>query len=265
MAERVARIILTGASSGIGAALARELARPGASLLLIARDPARLAAVAEEVRARGAKAETAALSVTDREGLAELLRESDARVPTDLIIANAGVAGGLSEGRRPEAEGLSHWLVDVNLKGMLNSVEPLLPAMIARGRGRIALVSSIAGIRPVPDLPSYSAAKAGVRAYGIALRGWLRPHGIGVTVICPGFVTSPMSARHLGPKPFEMSAEAAARLIARGIARGGSAITFPWQLALLVWLGNRLPPRLSDWFERRFAARILPDPRAGER
>jgi short-subunit dehydrogenase len=145
-----------------------------------------------------------------------------------------------------------------NLEGTLNTVEPLLPAMIARGHGRIALTSSLAALRPMPDMPAYSASKAAVRAWGDALRGWLRPQGVGVTVICPGFVTSPMSARHRGFKPFEISAERAAEIIARGLGRGAAHITFPWPLALLVWLDARLPAALSDFAGRAFAADIEP-------
>jgi short-subunit dehydrogenase len=145
---------------------------------------------------------------------------------------------------------------------MLNTVEPLLPAFLERGRGRIALMSSMAASRPLADMPSYSASKAAVRAYGEALRGWLGPRGIAVTVICPGFVTSPMSARHRGFKPFEISAERAADIIARGVVRRAAFVTFPWPLALLCWLDRRLPPKLADRLAAGFNAEIDPDPRA---
>lgn len=256
-------IVLTGASSGIGAALAVTLARPGRSLLLMGRDGGRLAGVAEAVRARGADAATAAVPVTDAAAMAETLARRDASHPVDLLIANAGVTSGRIPPDGPEPPGQARWIVTTNLIGMLNTVEPLLPAMLARRAGHIALVSSMAALRPQADEPSYSAAKAGVRAYGIALRAWLRGQGIAVTVICPGFVTSPMSARHVGPKPFEISAERAAAIIARGLARRRAEILFPWQLHLLVRLGNLLPPVLADRIERSLAARILPDPRAG--
>jgi short-subunit dehydrogenase len=148
---------------------------------------------------------------------------------------------------------------------MLNTVEPLLPAMIARGSGRIVLMASMAALRPSADEPSYSASKAFVRAYGLAIRSWLRAHGVAVTIVNPGFVTSPMSARHIGPRPFEIAAARAARIIAAGIGRGRAEITFPWQLALLARLGNLLPPALADRAERTLAARLLPDPRRGDR
>ncbi len=248
----IGRLVLTGASSGIGAALAAEFAAPGVSMLLIARRADQLEAVAAAARAKGAEVTIAALDVTDAAGLRAALRAYDAAAPVDLVLANAGVAkGGL-----PEPEGQARAVIETNLIGAVNTVEPLLPAMIARGAGRIGLVSSISALRPSADLVSYSAAKAGVRAYAQALRSGLRAKGVAVSVIIPGFVTSPMSAKHHGPKPFEIPAERAARIIRRGLERRRSAIVFPIPFALMVFGGNLLGPRLSDWFERRYAARI---------
>ncbi len=245
-------IVITGASSGIGAALAREYARPGARLLLIGRDGARLAAAAEAARARQAQVETAEIDVTDAERLAEALLAFDDAHPVDILIANAGIA----KGGMPEPAGQARRLTEVNFFGMLNTVEPMIPRMLARGAGRIAVVSSISAIRPSGSLPSYSASKAAVRAYGQAIRSWLAPRGVSVTVICPGFISTPMAARHHGPKPFEMPADRAAAIIRRAVEKRRGALTFPWPFSVLVFLGNRLPPFLSDWFERRFAAEI---------
>ena len=253
--------MLTGASAGLGRALALRLARPGAALLLTGRDPDRLADVAGAARARGAEAVTAALDVTDRAGMAAALGAFDAAEPVDLVIANAGVSAGLAPGRAPERPEDARRVWETNYVGMLNTVEPLLPALIARGRGRVALMGSLAALRPLPDMPSYSASKAAVRAYGQALRGWLAPLGVGVTVISPGFVATAMSARHRGFKPFEMSADRAADLIVRRLAAGAPLVTFPWPLALLVWLNGRMPPGLGDWAARGFRAEIDPERR----
>lgn len=255
------RIALTGASGGIGLALAARLAAPGASMLLIARDAGRLARAAEAARAAGADVETALADVTDRAAMTAALTRFDASAPIDLLIANAGVSTGLGPDRAPERPEDAERVWRVNYGGMLNTVEPLLPALRARPGAQIALMSSIAALRPLPDMPSYSASKAAVRAYWIALRGWLRPQGVAVSVICPGFVTSPMSQRHLGFKPFEIGAERAAEIVARGLARRRAFITFPWPLAALAWLDQRLPPAVSDWFGQGFAARIEPDGR----
>jgi short-subunit dehydrogenase len=256
---RWASVVITGASGGIGAALAAELAAPGVRMLLLGRDAARLASAADAASARGARVETAEVAVTDAAALAAALAGFDARDPVDLLVVNAGISSGLGPGRSPEPVEAAHRVVAVNLGGAIDTVGALLPAMLARGRGQIALMSSMSALRPLPDMPAYSASKAALRAWGISLRGWLGPQGIAVTVICPGFVTSPMSARHRGFKPFEMSAPRAAALIARGLARRSAFVTFPWPLALLTWLDNRLPPRVSDWLLQVFEARILPD------
>ncbi len=257
----MSRVAITGASAGLGRALALRLAAPGVALLLTGRDAERLEAVAVAARARGAAVETAALDVTDRAGMEAALTAFDAAGPVDLVIANAGVSAGLRPGRAPERPEDARRVWEINYVGMLNTVEPLLPALIARGRGRVALMGSLAALRPLADMPSYSASKAAVRAYGQALRGWLGPLGVGVTVVSPGFVTTAMSARHRGFKPFEMDADRAADLIARRLAAGASLITFPWPLALLVWLDGRLPPRLGDWAARGFRAEIEPEER----
>ena len=252
-------VVLTGASGGIGAALAEAYARPGATLGLVGRDVERLAAVSARCQARGAAVETALLDIRDQAALAEWLTGFDDRHPVDLLIANAGVSAGLGPRRSAEAPGVAARLADINYKGMVNTVEPLIEPMRRRRRGQIALVSSIAGLRPYPDMPSYSATKAAVRAYGTALRGWLSLSGVAVSVIVPGFVTSPMSARHRGPKPMEISAERAARIIVRGLARRRATIAFPFLIVLGLQASKLLPTRLSDMIMRSYRATVEPD------
>ncbi|MCL5777704.1 SDR family NAD(P)-dependent oxidoreductase [Limibaculum sp. FT325] len=256
-------VVLTGASGGIGRALAVELAAPGVAMLLTGRDADRLASAAEAARARGAEVEAAALDVTDAAALAAALAAFDAAHPVDLVIANAGISSGRPPGMAAEPPGAMRRLVEINLMGAVHTVEPLIPAMVARRCGRIALMGSLAGLRPLPDMPAYSATKAALRAWGTSLRGALAPHGVGVTVISPGFVTTPMAQRHRGLKPFEMDAARAARIIGRGLARGRPLITFPLPLAALIWLGNRLPPALSDLAIRAFRAEIEAEGGAG--
>lgn len=252
-------VVLTGASGGIGQALAAELAAPGVAMLLAGRDTARLERAADAARGRGAVVETVILDVTDAEAVARHVTAFDAAHPVDLVIANAGVSAGRGPGEGVEPAGTMRRLVEINLMGAVHTVEPLMPAMIARGTGRIALTASLAGLRPLPDMPAYSASKAALRAWGTSLRGALAPKGVGVTVISPGFITTPMAQRHRGYKPFEMDAGRAARIIRRGLERGRPLITFPLPLAVLVWLGNRLPPGLSDLAIRGFGAEILPE------
>jgi len=253
---------LTGASSGIGAALAAELAAPGVRLALSGRETARLADVAEICRAKGAAVETAILDVRDRPALHAWLAATDAAGPVDVLVANAGVTAGLGPRGGREADADVRRQVEVNLLGAIDTVNGLVEAMRARRAGHIVLVASVAGIRGYPAMPTYSATKAGLIAYGDAIRGWLRPRGIAVTVVCPGFVTSPMSARHKGAKPFEVPVDKAARTIARGIARRRATIAFPLLLVLGTRLTRLMPAWMADFFMRGYMAEVERDPRA---
>ena len=238
-------ILITGASSGIGEALAKAYAAPGATLLLIARSPERLASVAASCRGRGASVVTGAVDVTDRAGMADWIPAADDRSPIDLVIANAGISGGTS-GAAGEEEDQARHLFAVNVDGVLNTVLPLIPRMQRRGRGQIALMSSLAGYRGVAGAPAYCGSKAAVKAYGEGLRGSLAADGVHVSVICPGFIASPMTAINDFPMPFLMPADRAARIIRRGLARNRARIAFPWPMAALAWLNAALPPALMD-------------------
>ena len=252
-------IVITGATGGIGMALARIYAGPGVTLGLTGRDPDRLAAIAEICRNAGATVEILQVDIRERETLHGWLATFDANSPVDLVIANAGVTAGLGGGRSRESDRDAERLADINYMGVVNTVSGLVEPMRQRGSGQIALVSSLAGLRALPDMPSYSATKAAVIAYGDSLRGWLSPFGIDVSVICPGFVTSPMSARHQGAKPFEISAERAAEIIREGLYRRRALIAFPWPLVFGIRLNKLLPARIGDYFMRGFAAEIEPD------
>lgn len=252
------RIMLTGASGGIGAALARRLAAPGVSLLLTGRDAPRLAAAAEAARARGATVETARADIADAEAMARLVLGFDAEAPVDLLIANAGINGGASPEGEPESAADAMRLISVNLVGAINTVAPILPAMRARGRGHVAVLSSVAALCPLPDMPGYSASKAGLRAWALAQRAALKPDGVRVSVVTPGFVASPMADRYLGAQPFRISADRAADIIARGLARGRPSITPPWPMAVAGWLYAVTPHWLSDPFMAGFRCRIAP-------
>jgi short-subunit dehydrogenase len=251
-------ILITGASSGIGAALALVYARRGARLVLTGRDAARLATVEIECRHRGAEVSTAVLDVVDQVAMARFLIARDATTPFDLVIANAGIAGGTEAA--PESEAQLRAITDINVGGVINTVAPLLPRLLARGRGQIALVSSLAGFRGMAGAPAYCASKAWERVYGESLRIELAPKGIGVSVICPGFVRSRITAANRFPMPFLMDAERAARLIQRGLAANRGRIAFPWPMAAAVWLLATLPAGLADALLGR-----LPRKNAGER
>lgn len=242
-------IVITGGSSGIGAAIAREYAAPGVALAVLGRDPDRLDAVASDCRARGADAIAERMDVTDAAEIARWLTARDAQHEIDLIVANAGISGGTLGGG--ESDEQARRIFAVNVDGVLNTILPVVPGMRARGRGQIAIMSSLAGFLGFPGAPAYSASKAAVRIYGEALRGHLHRQGICVSVICPGFIESPMTAANDFRMPFLMSAEKAARIIRRGLARDRPRIAFPWPMYMLVRLSVVLPVGIIDRATRR--------------
>lgn len=254
--RQVRSVVITGASSGLGAALARAYAAPGVGLGLVGRNAARLEAVAAECRAAGAAADVAVLDVAERAPLEAWLRAFDAAHPVDLIIANAGISAGPEPGAAVEDAATTARQVAVNLLGAVNTVTPLLPTMAAHGRGQVALIASLAAYRGLPYSPGYCASKAGLRAYGEALRALVEPHGVRVTVVCPGFFASRMTDRWEGPTPFLIDTERAAGIVKRGIARGRRRIDFPWALASGMRLCDALPAAIGDRIVRGFRFRI---------
>ncbi|WP_232631118.1 SDR family NAD(P)-dependent oxidoreductase [Methylobacterium sp. Leaf118] len=225
-------ILITGASSGIGAALARFYAAPGTDLVLTARDADRLEAVAAACRGTGAGVRTHRVDVRARGPVGDWLRSLDGETPLDLVIVNAAVNGGHPEGGL-ETEATAFETADINLGGALNVLLPVVTLMSGRGRGQIALVSSLAAYAPLPDAPAYSGAKAALLAHGLALRAKLKPLGVRLSVVTPGYVKTPMGGVIKGWRPLEMSADEAARRIARGLAHDRDVIAFPWLLAAL--------------------------------
>jgi short-subunit dehydrogenase len=251
-------VVITGASSGLGAELAGSYAGPAVTLGLFGRDRQRLEASAGACEAKGASVHCAVIDVADAPAMASELCEFDRRHPIDLLIANAGTSAGPDPDSPSEGVGSVVRQIEVNLLGAINTIEPLLPALCARGRGRIAVVASIAAYRGLPNSPGYCASKAGLRAYAEALRPRLASRGIGVTVVCPGFFSSPMTDRFDGPTPFLATAEAAARKIKRGIDRGRRRIAFPWPLVLGLRFCDIAPAIIGDMILRHYRFRIHP-------
>lgn len=237
-------IVITGASSGIGAALAEHYAGAGAMLGLLGRDMLKLEAVAALCRRKGAHVEAASVDVCDSVGMSEWLGEFDTIHPIDMLISNAGISGGSGGGGETEEQVRRIFAVNVN--GMLNTVLPIIPRMQRRGRGQIALMASLAGMRGLPSAPAYSASKAAVKHYGEALRGQLAAGGIKVSVICPGYIRTPLTDKNTFYMPFLMEPEQAVKRIADGLAKNRSRIAFPRRLYWPLWLLSCLSPRLTD-------------------
>jgi short-subunit dehydrogenase len=252
----MSRILITGASSGIGRSLALHYAGPEASLVLLGRDAARLEAVAGECRAKGAEVDAHVADVRDRDVMKRLVEDAHGKRPLDLLVANAGVATGLSPGQILENPDAVRATFAINVTGMFNTVEPAILPMCERGGGHIAVVGSMAGVRGLPYSPAYCAAKAATHLYADSLRGALAPHGVKVSLIVPGFVKTPMNAPLKAWQPGAISDEAAARIIARGLERGRAVIAFPRFVYFAMRFFTFLPPGMVDAVMRRFHVEV---------
>jgi len=237
-------IAITGASSGIGLALAKFYARQGRQLSLAGRDHARLQATAKTCRTAGATVSITAFDQRDVSLSRNWIENADDVSPIDLLIANAGISGGTYGGS--ESESQVRAVFDVNVIGILNIVLPMISRMEQRGRGQIALMSSLAAHRGFPGAPAYSASKAAIKVWGEGLRGHCAPLGISVNVVMPGFIRTPMTDANSFFMPFLMPPEKAAGIIARGLARNKARIAFPFPTALMAWFLGTLSPAVTD-------------------
>ncbi len=250
--RRLRSIVITGASSGIGRALAFEYAGQDVVLGLLGRDSRRLEQIAVECRARGATVKTGAIDVRDRADMAAWLADFDGTHPVDLVVANAGVLV-KTEADEVEPADDSYALFQTNVLGVLNTVQPLIPRMMARRNGQMALIASVAAFTPLPHSPSYSASKAAVLNYGLSLRACLAGHGVQVSVVCSGFVETPMIADIKAPKPFNMTVERAVGIIRIGLERNRAVVMFPLFFALMSRMDGLLPDRVRRYFYARSA------------
>lgn len=238
--------LITGASSGIGWDLAKELARRGQSVGLAARRREPLVALSEEIRVAGGRAVALPCDVSDREQVFDAVARCRSELgPIDRLVANAGI-GSPTPALRFRGRTVER-IFATNLLGLAYAFEAVLPEMLARRQGHLVGVSSIAAWQGVPTSGGYSASKAAVSNLLDALRVELKPHGIAVTTICPGFVATPMTAQNDVPMPFMLTAPEAARRMARAIEARRARYAFPWQLVCLARLGQWLPTFVSDW------------------
>ena len=244
---RLTHFLITGASSGLGSALAICLAARHHPLTLMGRNGEVLRRVADVCRRLGAPVEVLCCDVRDEKSMEQGLLSADDRLIVDVVIANAGIGGAaVLASVQGEAADLAREVIDVNLGGTINTVTPLMDRFVARRSGRFVVVSSMAAFEGLADAPAYAASKAAVRIYGHGLRRLLAPHGVDVNVVTPGFVETPMSASLPFKNPFEWSAKRAAERIVAGIERNEAEIAFPWQLRLGIAVAGCLPVSIVD-------------------
>jgi short-subunit dehydrogenase len=238
--------VVTGASSGIGRALAKVLAARGCRVGLVARRRDELESLAAEIAAGGGAAAVGVADVSDRGQTQSAFAEVAAALgPADLLIANAGV--GAPTRLNPMNIGAVEKMYRVNVLGVVYALEAVLPSMLQRGKGHVAAVSSLAAYKGLPGEMAYSSSKAAVNNFLEGLRIQLRDRGIAVTTVCPGFVKTPMTEVNKFKMPWLLEADEAARRIVRALERKRKVCNFPWQLSLLMKATAWLP----DWVVAR--------------
>ena len=243
-------VLITGASSGIGKGVALEIAARGAHLGLLARREELLNEIVDEVRAKGVKAIAVAADVRD----AKAVREAADRVrgqlgPIDMLIANAGI-GTTDHALRLTPEHAAN-VININVLGAINSVAAVLPEMVERKRGRLVAISSLAAYRGLAKSAAYCASKAALSSYFESLRIDLRDSGVGVTIIHPGFIKTPLTSGRAAKMPYLMELDDGVKKIVSAIEREKKSYAFPWQLATIVRAGLIMPTAMYDWIAAR--------------
>ncbi len=251
------KVFITGASSGLGAALAAHYASRGAALGLVARRADKLAAIAAALET---PVSIYAVDVADRDALAAAAADFASRHGTpDIVIANAGISVGTQGGNLADLAVLER-VLRTNVTGLAATLTPFVEPMRRRGSGTLAGVASVAGFRGLPGSGAYSASKAAVIAWLEALRVELHGSGVRVVTVCPGYIETSMTAVNRFPMPFLLSAEDAARRTARAIERGKTLAVLPWQMRLAFLFLRRTP----NWLYDRLFARAPRKPRGPE-
>lgn len=237
------RIAITGASRGIGAALAKAYAEPGATLHLAARNAEKTELVAQECRDMGANVETIALDVTDFDEVRAWVENMPS---LDLFIANAGISGGTASPGLLEPQDQIEKLHQVNYLASAHSINVAAEKMRNQGYGHIAAIGSVQALNGAPQSPAYCASKAALRIYVQSARALFRPSGVSFSYFMPGFVDTDMSRRYQGPRPLLISAEKAAKIVKKSISKKVPEKVFPFPLPLMPLFLNLLPAHLAD-------------------
>lgn len=237
------KVFITGASDGIGAAIARVYASRGWRLGLVARRRDKLEALAESFEI---DATCYAADVRDTESMASAAADFLSRVGApDVVIANAGVSAGNLTGLADDVA-TCEWIFDVNVTGMVRTFQPFVDAMSHEGRGTLVGIASVAGIRGLPGAGAYCASKSAMITYLESLRVELRSSGVRVVTICPGYIATAMTAGNPYPMPFMLPVDEAARRFVRVIDAGRSYAVVPWPMAMVGQLLGVLPRAVFD-------------------
>lgn len=246
MTWKTKTIFLTGASSGIGAALAVAMAKKGATLALLARRGDMLTGLAATCKAAGGMARILPCDVVDADAVhaaAEKFRSEFGRI--DIMIANAGIGGNDDATRAYEPAAVKK-VIDINLLGAVNAVHAVVPDMIERRSGHLVAISSLAGFRGLPKSAAYSASKAGMTAFFESVRLDIARHNINVTIIHPGFIRTPLTAGRANKMPFLMELDDAIPHFIRAIENRKKFAAFPWPLVAIVRAGKLMPAGIYD-------------------
>lgn len=248
------RAIITGASSGIGLALAQELGRRGWAVALLARRSDLLA----EAVGTSKNAVAVTCDVTDTNAVASAVRQAEADLggPFDLAVANAGI-GYPTHAAKFDANAAAE-IFRVNVIGMINLFGAVVPSMIERRSGRFAGVASLAGHRGIPTASAYSSSKSAMQSFLEASRAELAPYGVGVTTINPGFIVTAMTEKNRFRMPFLMKVDRAAVIIADGLERGKRVIEFPRAMSIVTRINRHLPDAIYDAMMIRAAKKRKP-------
>ncbi len=235
------RALVTGASAGLGAALARRLAARGIEVWLAARRAERLSEHVEEIQKAGGRAHAFPLDVSDAAACAAAVEKlDDESGGLDLVVANAGIGGGGRLVSQTSWENVRD-VFNTNVIGALATLLPVVPRMLSRGRGHIVGVSSMHAELPLPAAADYGASKAALTFFLESAQGELPAKGVDVTIIHPGFVKTDLTAKNKFPMPFVLEADEAARIMDDGIARRAKTVRFPLGLVALMGVGKAAP------------------------